>query len=114
MCNKTIRIPYKETELQYNWDTGLSNRVDRTFYREVSLRDTPAEWYLLKSHFYCVWMFVKERPRNWRPDQSVNSLYSEAEIVEIIGRKQLILEPIRANIRVANKSILKYRLTVEP
>lgn len=55
----------------------------------VRVKGSPAENWFLSSKIYCGWMFIKERPRSWKREIAINSLYELDEIAEKAGQKAL-------------------------
>ena len=73
-----------------------------TWHKTINLRGTPVEHWFTKGRWYSTWMFLRERPRSWRRDIASSSLYSLAEIEEIIESYSLTSSAERGRIRVAN------------
>lgn len=101
LADKTIRIPYKEKGIQLNWQTGEVVSTECYLYKQISVRGIATSDFFLHSRIYCHWMFVKERPRSWRKNLSVSSLYSVCEIEQIIGKMDLQFSKKCANIEVS-------------
>lgn len=70
--------------------------------RWVSVKGTPVEWWFMHSRIYCVWLFVRERPRSLRRELSVDSLYALEDIHRILAERPLTFRAGRGIIRVAN------------
>lgn len=84
-ADKVIKINKKVVFLQADLDNdGIVRRdeYEKTF--KVPLKGTECEKFFLKSTIWCGWMFTREKPRSWRKEKSVASLFTPVEIEKII------------------------------
>lgn len=103
MTNKTVCIPYKRKGIRYNWETGEVT-PEPAIYQYESVKGAAVEHFFMRSQIYCHWVFIKEKPRSWRPELSVDSLYSVAEIERIIGKMDLLYSGKYDRIRLAQNA----------
>ena len=106
MTTKTVRIAYKGKGISYNWQTG-EVIPEPILYQYESVKGAAVEHFFMRSQIYCHWVFIKEKPRSWRKDSSVDSLYSVAEIERIIGKMDLIYFEKCDSIELAQKANIK-------
>lgn len=82
---KTLKIRSKITTLITNLDNNSLVKREES-YKEfmVDLRGTECEWFFLESRIHCAWIFTKQKPKTWRKQGSMSSLYAPAEIKAIL------------------------------
>ena len=84
---KAIRIVRTEFDAKYY--SGLGKIYVDQWDRElrIPVRGSGHEWFFLKSRFISLYMFTRERPKNWRKRIAAESLYSLSEIRKICAKK---------------------------
>ena len=72
------------------------------WHKTINVKGLPVEHWFTKGRWYSTWMFLRERPRSMKREVAVNSLYSLAEIEQIIANNSLTSKADRGRIKVAN------------
>lgn len=83
---RALRISHNVCSIRYNRETGAMVREENKRQIRIALAGTECEHFFLKSRIWCHWTFLRERPKTWRRDGSVSSLYSLSDIQRICGK----------------------------
>lgn len=84
--DKTLTIRKNVTILELDRQSGFVKRDEYEKSFQIPLKGTKCEWFFLKSHIYCSWMFTRERPLSYKRKKSQASLFTPVEIMKICGK----------------------------
>lgn len=83
---RALRVFHKVCSIRYDLATGVVAREENEREIRIDLKGTECEHFFVKSRIWCHWAFVRERPKTWRREGSVSSLYSLYDIQRICGK----------------------------